>query len=278
MNTLVLLLLCLCFPLVAGDEETPKPKNGLIGDEACMDCHDDDVEVALTLSHFAAMKDDHSCENCHGPGLVHEDDPDVNNILGADQSRQISENCKSCHEGAFQGSAFRRPEHHDGGVACLECHGSGHTPTPDTPLLAHKGERLCASCHQDVAVAFALPHTHREGNKPMSCMTCHNTHGNNSLEGFLTKPGQDVCVDCHTAQAGPFIFAHPSREPCSSCHQVHGSPNPSMLNRVDSSRLCMECHADTPTFHDITQSRFQVCVDCHTAVHGSFRDHSLLEE
>lgn len=63
-----------------------------------------------------------------------------------------------------------------------------------------------------------------------------------------------------------------------SCHEPHGSPNPRLLNRFRVADLCLECHTGVPAFHDFSKSKYQNCLRCHVAVHGSNRNPALFND
>lgn len=255
---------------------------GWIGREACMECHEDEIGTYDSHLHTKAMMvkglEELACESCHGPGLDHEDDPTLENILTRMQKNQIAANCVSCHPTQHLGLAWSTSEHVRADVNCLECHQSGHQPDPAEPMLANSQPDLCAQCHQEQAVQFSLPYAHRDGVKGAECSDCHSVHG--GLKSTSPHDGRHACVSCHAEKAGPFVYAHQPRglEGCEACHQPHGSTNPFQLKRADVTQLCLECHADTPLFHDLSQPRYQPCVSCHSAVHGSHRDPMLFEE
>jgi len=272
-------LLILLLPAEPGDD---LPENW-IGAEACMECHDDMVGYE-TMPHFKAIAHkanmlERSCETCHGAGFDHEEDATLENILTVAQKEQISNNCRECHKDHGRDAFPSTEDHKAAGVSCLECHGSGHKHALSEPMLNKEQPELCISCHREQMVAFSMPYTHRDGNKPMACTSCHATH-QPGQQDLLAAPGSSACAECHREKSGPFVFSHAPREAeeCASCHSPHGSPNPFMLTRAQSSQLCLECHADTPLFHDMSQSRFNACTSCHSAVHGSNTNPHLLEE
>jgi len=217
-----------------------------VGSEACETCHESITRNFRTAIH-ARLKapgdnaKEMGCETCHGPGSLHVSS-------GGDKSKIVNP---------------RR--------------------SPDT----------CFQCHLEVRARFEMPHHHPVLEGKMSCADCHNPHEGRAIKGGGTSLPQqvkgggtlllgqnDTCFQCHTAQAGPFVFQHEAlKEGCISCHSPHGSVNARMLTER-SAVLCLKCH-----FQEQKQggaifigdsdhtSRLQqgTCwsAGCHEAVHGS---------
>lgn len=280
--TLVLALLA----LLASPAAATLPE-GWVGVETCAGCHDD-VAASFSLgAHGRAMSrrgqplPEHACESCHGPGAAHAAEPDATNIRSLKGgSAEASTGCFACHPAQQGGLLLSSPGHRRSGVACLDCHVSGHVPAAAEPLLARARSDACAPCHRSQAAQFELPFAHREGRTPFECMTCHHVHGGTSARGRMEEPGRVACVTCHTEKIGPFVFSHPPREMdgCITCHRPHGSPNPKLLKRISVTSLCLECHTNTPSFHNLANPKYRQCQTCHTAVHGSQRDPRLFLE
>lgn len=204
-------------------------------------------------------------------------------------SAEASATCLKCHEGE-QGRSeerfnFRRSEHHRAGVSCLDCH-SSHAPKRTEFLLKDSQPNLCFSCHGDQKAAFNKPFHHKVPEGAMKCSDCHNQHGGFQNKQLRSGVGMDqTCIKCHGDKSGPFVFEHApvKLEGCVSCHTPHGSNNPRMLTRNSVKALCLECHSNTPgipgvesslgprtpSFHNLSQARFQNCTTCHVKIHGS---------
>ena len=270
--------------------------SGWVGRETCAACHEDTAAAFVNGPHGRLMADvakgisagqpkgetlDRSCETCHGPGAQHANDPtkgNIKNLKGA--TREASVGCLTCHAAQAGGLALGTPAHERAGVACLDCHASGHGVPAAKPLLVRPRSALCSSCHRTQVAQFNLPYAHRNGRTPFDCTDCHSVHGGTTVRSRIEDAGQQVCVKCHTEKAGPQVYPHPPQmiNGCLACHQPHGSPNASMLTRAVTSQLCLECHTNTPSFHDLSQSLFRNCTNCHAAVHGSQRDPKLFKE
>ena len=257
-----------------------------IGRSACMDCHDDDLESYEKSPHgmaIKAMPKEHrktSCEVCHGPGSVHEEDPTPDNILVLEEDNlETQKTCLSCHQGLHQTSQVLIPAHSFEGVTCVSCHIPGHKKPKHPKLLVAEEKDMCQSCHVDVKSQFTLAFAHRNGRQNMDCSECHSLHQHPTkpLSGFAKNT---TCGDCHASQNGPFAFPHLASfgTSCNDCHVGHGSVNPFLLTRFDPNQLCMECHVPSPIHHELQKPQFRDCVSCHQAVHGSHKDPNLLEE
>jgi DmsE family decaheme c-type cytochrome len=250
--------------------------------EDCAMCHEDEAAAFAAGPHARAMAKvdaavlDRSCVTCHGAATEHIDDPTTENI-----NRQPAPGaCLSCHPGRESMTDISASAHVRNGVACLDCHGTGHTELKTDNMLSSAPHKLCAECHLSESGAFQMPYAHRDGTRPFECTNCHSMHGNNRQGRLAMMDSRGVCLDCHTEKAGPFVYTHPPQQinGCINCHMPHGSPNPKQLARHRVMALCLECHTDVPSFHDVSRPRYQSCQNCHTAIHGSNRDPRLMKE
>ena len=250
--------------------------------ETCAVCHDEVAAAFAAGEHGRAMQRidpallDRSCVACHGPATEHIDDPNTDNII----RNPGQDACATCHSGFVALTHSSNAAHVRTGIACSDCHGSGHEPLGTDHLLLAPSHELCSGCHLSVAGSFQMPFAHRDGSRPFECTNCHSMHGLGRV-GRLTMIGSGgACFDCHTDKTGPFIYPHPPQQldGCVTCHAPHGSPNPRMLTRNRVAALCLECHTNVPRSHDLGSARYQSCQTCHAAVHGSNRDPALFEE
>jgi DmsE family decaheme c-type cytochrome len=217
-----------------------------VGSEECATCHDVIVRDFRTATHARLQtKGDNAkamgCESCHGPGSLHVQG-------GGDRSKIVN---------------------------------------------PRKSPTTCFQCHTNVRASFELPHRHPVLEGKVSCSDCHNPHKGDAVKGGGTSMPQKVrgggitmlgangtCLQCHTAQGGPFVFEHEAvREGCITCHSPHGSVNQKMLIQRNSN-LCLKCHfqqqrADGKIFisdgDHTTRLQQGTCwsAGCHEAVHGS---------
>ena len=189
-----------------------------------------------------------------------------------------SSDCATCHDEVvknFAGAAHAQ--------ACVGC----HQPTPEHMESPSKQNvtrvpksEACGSCHAQQRAKFDLPYTHRRGKTAFACTDCHSIHGEGRTARLSMLQNSGACSECHADAAAPRVFEHPPQraDGCISCHDAHGSANPRLLVRRNVSDLCLECHTDVARFHDLSTSKYRVCVSCHAAVHGSNRDAHLFNE
>jgi predicted CXXCH cytochrome family protein len=230
-------------------------------------------------------------------------------ILKKEPAKQVSETCLACHAGREEHNNYRRGEHWRNDVGCTDCHSAhapdpappkaeSHTfisentrQKPDSSVLHMlKGNetQMCFRCHAEQKAQFNMPFHHKVQEGLIKCSDCHNPHGGFELKQTRLanfSASDAACVKCHNDKAGPFTYEHGpvSVEGCSSCHTPHGSSNPKLLRRNNVFQLCIECHTNahaivggddagapnTPSFHNLTQTRFQNCTTCHVKIHGS---------
>jgi DmsE family decaheme c-type cytochrome len=156
-----------------------------------------------------------------------------------------------------------------------------------------KSPETCFQCHLEIRAKFELPHHHPVLENKMSCIDCHNPHKGNAIKGGGTSLQQSVkgggfafltanetCLQCHTAQRGPFVFEHDAvREGCVTCHSPHGSVNQRMLVARNAT-LCFKCHFQEQRVggrifigdsDHTTRLPQGTCwsAGCHEAIHGS---------
>ena len=260
------------------------------GSEVCAACHEEIADQVARTVHgvekLPARIDEvlWGCEGCHGPGRQHaEADGDPSKILRLSKAspKERAAVCLSCHGGQDERLNFRRSEHQVSEVSCDTCH-SAHGEVVHDRLLRKEANTLCFSCHGDKRSDFALAFHHKVPEGAMKCIDCHNQHGGFARQQRLFGTDQS-CFTCHSDKQGPFTFEHLALrlEGCVGCHVPHGSNNPRMLTRDNSAQLCLECHSrilspgeefpsvGTPSFHNLTTTRFQSCTTCHVMIHGS---------
>jgi DmsE family decaheme c-type cytochrome len=194
-----------------------------------------------------------------------------------------SEDCAMCHEeiaADYQHTVHAITDR--GGPTCVTCHGGGtlHMDEGGDPTLirvpeGRDGERLCASCHQDLPTMFSSRSVHSDSS--VSCTSCHNVHApKNTERALLTAEANDLCAGCHPSTAGSFRkpFGHNLDRgglQCVSCHNPHAGAGEESL-KLDRSGdgPCVSCHAEKrgpfvfPHVSDVAGG----CLSCHEP-HGS---------
>jgi DmsE family decaheme c-type cytochrome len=266
------------------------------GADSCRDCHKPEAASYDRGPHWRTETGKHSgpqwqgCEACHGPGKAHNDsggDPTKIIRLSALSAKQTSQRCLACHETSESHANFLRSAHLANGVACTSCH-SIHDAKVGHNLLVAAQPTLCYGCHRNVEPDFSKPVHHRVNEGLMSCSDCHNPHGSFLSHNLRASSSQSaVCTTCHVDTAGPFVFEHAplKEEGCVACHSPHCSANAHMLSRPQTNQVCLECHSailaksiapGVPTFHNQAQ-KYQQCVLCHVAIHGSNTDPTLFK-
>jgi DmsE family decaheme c-type cytochrome len=172
---------------------------------------------------------------------------------------------------------FALSPHAQSALDCTTCH-TIHAEKSYPRLLKSDVGTMCSTCHEDVYARFRLNERHRLLEGVMSCVSCHNPH-EPSERGRLGGFKQQMCLECHRDKGGPFFYEHQASliEGCTICHEVHGSPNRYLLVQQSVADLCSSCHAAEPAGHASFTSPGTDCVTCHTAIHGSNLDRTLLK-
>jgi DmsE family decaheme c-type cytochrome len=262
----------------------------------CAACHEDISKAFNKNPHHAVETDKkrgfetRACESCHGPGSKHMDSMAAADILNPASMKPAAADrlCLTCHLNQPAHAGRINASHARNQVSCVACH-SIHKNGPNGLVPRKPGEvnALCASCHADIWASFQRPYKHRLPEGAMSCVDCHNPHGNSTVRTVQAAIGNEPgCIKCHGDKRGPFAFEHaPVRlEGCTACHMPHGSSNPRMLTRAEVRFVCLECHSNLPStslpangtlgtappaFHNLRDARFRNCNLCHQKVHGS---------
>jgi len=236
--------------------------------EFCESCHTVGSKGnPVSTGGWAGAKDpryqDVQCENCHGDGLDHVQNADVNRMfISIAVSSDPSTTCATCHTGT----------HHpfvEQWEASRHANVNSHT----------RGNPSCAPCHSAQGALAAW----NEGGyryqeidgpeEPTVCVVCHNPHGSPN-PGNMRFPidaasrENNMCIKCHHKRAqpdaggrgphspeGPLVLGEevgwiPTwRDPGTAIRGSHGSEK--------NTRLCASCHVSTRTVTDSTGFVFQ---------------------
>lgn len=102
-------------------EENKEKAMQYAGKEACAECHDDKAEELSSGMHANL-----SCESCHGPGMVHYENPETTNI-GKPDERVFCGLCHSFNPTRKDKIAQINLDEHNIDNKCIECH-NPHNP------------------------------------------------------------------------------------------------------------------------------------------------------
>jgi DmsE family decaheme c-type cytochrome len=207
------------------------------GDADCATCHEQAAAGFTHTAHarirgFETPDGVTGCASCHGDTARHLETGEVEGLRTfGDDADADSEACLGCH--ATRGMGEWKASAHAGEAGCTSCHSSHAASEP---------EKKCATCHADVQAMMFAPSHHPVKEGRMTCASCHNVHAANTGALKTVERTNDLCLTCHAAQQGPFIFQHePVEEDCMICHQPHGSTANNLLV-ANEPFLCLQCH------------------------------------
>jgi predicted CXXCH cytochrome family protein len=218
---------------------------------------------------------DVQCENCHGPGFSHAQNPDIvanRPLASIHVDTAITNGCGGCHTGVHEPFV-------DQWV------GSAHGSGPGFAVAA--GNASCAPCHEGRAalqVKFGVTTNYVEkGSATLErivCVVCHDPHGASPFEGQLrasiSDPTTDnLCIKCHSRSGTPPWGIATATSAARGPHGAQGllvigqnigwiPPNFTYdTNQIVSShgttanpRLCATCHVDSITITDKATGAF----------------------
>jgi len=228
------------------------------------------------------------CEQCHGPGAAHVQEPHASNIVNPARLDFVRANdvCIQCHsqgrprETPLNGVYYDWPVGFRAGDRLsdhwqLEEHKLGETTFTHWPDgSAHKNRM------QGNDFVQSAMYTHG-----VTCFACHDTHGTEH-GAQLVRPASDVCLTCHGPQSpnGPRGTAlqhsqhSAEKATCVDCHTAHGelpkSDPASTVNPARVAETCATCHRGiyeqfVTSIHSPkvshSKERLPGCADCHSA-------------
>lgn len=229
-------------------------------DEDCLSCHQQhqqnhpaDQGADFTLT--GTLPD--LCYQCH-------DAPEDGQIVHA----PIREGeCTACHQVHGGSRAFLLITAQEKKELCLSCH-DGNNFTPRIPhgpvgvgnctlchqphasshegLLRDSQDRLCAKCHETLAIEIKTSKFVHTAIVEQQCSACHAPHGSDFAH-LLKQQAQEICFSCHTAIGATFMQSKTrhggsaTENLCQDCHNTHASDTPKLL-KSDQTTLCLSCH------------------------------------
>ena len=274
-------------PRLAAQEGIGAMQAEYVDSETCLTCHDGYEEPLGRTAHASPAFMEmgvHGCETCHGPGSLHMEDPENEELQPHPGKLSVEEQsavCLTCHDGRNQ-FFWNGGPHESRDLSCLTCHSVHEPASPEGQLAKATQVETCLTCHKEVRSDLykVSHHPIREGQ--ISCADCHNPHGTQTDSLLRASTANEQCYTCHAEKRGPFLWEHPPvRENCLTCHTPHGS-NHLRLQRTSVPYLCQQCHSNTRhpgTLYDArvlpgeptTSNRAidRACLNCHGAIHGS---------
>ena len=254
------------------DPHTSENKNQLLkatsgdkGQNLCLDCHKQGLDVPAKGSRHAAL--DMGCDTCHTThktGEVGKAEFDFHLVKSAPAL------CLDCHDAK---AADLQKAHRDQPFAaanCTSCHDPHQSASPKLmrqflhPPFAEKScdlchaapkdgkvvltqadvKSICVTCHSEQAEKIdkaKVPHPGAAGD----CTDCHNPHASRQ-PGLPKSNAVDICLTCHTDQAEQgkkHVLHQPAfKQGCATCHEPHGGDNDHLLRAKNTDDVCLECH------------------------------------
>jgi hypothetical protein len=278
-----------------GDEPGTKPYNcgkchttGWIADEDYADDGDlTDNQDGIPGMHGTFEFGGVHCEECHGPGSLHADDPD-----GIDMELSTaSSDCGRCHTRdaenhiASSGGFIKHHEQYDEwlhsphgatrGPGCNDCHdahasvryddvalGTGTTATCESCHVeivetAHNGAAGCVDCHMPKATKTAVAVHDYQGDIKTHIWSI-NTDPVGKTDGMFNAEGNLVLEDVDGQAAVTLDFA------CYSCHQ-DGNGNGGGASEKDLEELSAMAVGMHDVIPDPAYVGAETCATCHSS-------------
>ncbi len=260
---------------------------GMIGADACLECHGDFEESFVHTTHGRAFSKtspyyENRCEYCHGAGEAHQEDESEETIItfGPESERSGKERnrqCLNCHESNRQIALWRTSLHGKRDLTCDACHTAHRKYDP-----VERSPEACYACHLNVKMDAQKQSRHPVREGKVGCGSCHNPHGTLSDHMIVGDDVNDLCYRRHAEKRGPFMWEHsPVEENCGVCHRPHGSRHKKLLVQRTPS-LCQNCHMGGHTSSRAwdrnagfkgsrPSNRYygRSCLTCHPNIHGS---------
>jgi hypothetical protein len=176
--------------------------------EYCEGCHTDNSmgSTSTVEGGWLTTGDeryyDVQCENCHGPGETHANNPQASNIPLATMAvgTDLDSGCGQCHEGTHHPYLDQWEE-------------SPHAHVVESAAARES----CAGCHRGQGTLIAWGENANYVEKlsgdplPVVCGVCHDPHGEAMFEGQLRFPANSTSIETQL---------------CSKCHNRRPEPDP----------------------------------------------------
>lgn len=248
-----------CHSYVSPENHSFKLKNE--GTELCAFCHIDKVLPDGPIVHEPFGKGE--CIKCHNPH-----GGETRTLM---KTKVVGDLCITCHEDVLHGPFVHKPA---GDGQCNDCHRAHSSDEPK--LLPMPRQKLCLSCHQDVAEKIS---TGKDIHQPVSedCLQCHTPHVSEFADNLRMEP-RALCVSCHQAEEQQALNAEHKHSAvfedraCLNCHQPHASPHDKLIVD-DGVGACLECHSKPIKVSEdhVVQSVAEVRAPKHF-LHGPIKD------
>lgn len=216
-----------------------------VGSEKCLSCHGagtrqtsaEPIAVAWAKTKHAQVNV--GCEQCHGPGSKHVQEPIKGNILGFPRAAS-SVVCAQCHgtiAAQYERSGHSGPvelvielgENNPNvyGKGCFRCHSAPfRAQMVDNPLTYGVSREAIHAAIQGMSAA-AIQRIAQATDESASCISCHDPHRNT---GILTWKGKEVQLrraelntDTTDVAPGAPIEKHTAfNQVCAACHNGRG--------------------------------------------------------
>ncbi len=192
----------------------------------CLSCHAGRVEEVDGAVHRLKFQEKAiGCENCHGPGSLHQDlhhtrklapgETDLTIVLPTKLSRSLTESiCAVCHESGPASVSIR-----------------GRKPgdfRPGQPLSDYRihyrfvggGDRMTVVGHMEQLRQSAC----YQKSASLTCVSCHDPHQGEDLKD-KTAFYREKCLSCHTSQPCKLDSSErikKEKDNCIACHMPRG--------------------------------------------------------
>lgn len=209
----------------------------------CVKCHDAHVSPLgkLRKDHTAAL-----CTQCHDEPVKRKDGTVVAAYGGEGEAPD-----KAPHGGPH-------------GAACDRCHDPHGSPA--SHLLAEPRQRLCSSCHEEIAEGAQEATSSHSAAALGNCVNCHDPHMGEGGKLLRAEP-EELCLTCHAKPVrrrdgsplpaiggeGAVVHDPVAEGACLDCHEVHSAEQPQLLSRSWTSERYVAFSEDA----------YETCFDCH---------------